>query len=76
MWNWSWAPWLLSVVHIERTTASSSMHGPDVRPPVADLDPGLPALAIADLERIERLADVAVGVVGDDDPDVVGRACS
>ena len=35
----------------------------DVRPPVADLDAGLTSLAIADLQRIERLADVAVGVV-------------
>ena len=37
--------------------------GAQVRPPVADLDPGLAALAIADLKRIERLANVAVGVV-------------
>ena len=28
VWNWSWAPWLLSVVHIERTTAMSSMQSP------------------------------------------------
>ena len=26
VWNCSWAPWLLSVVHIERTIARSSTH--------------------------------------------------
>ena len=45
----------------------------DVRPPVADLDPGLAPLAIADLKRIEHLANVAVGVVGHHDPHVVGE---
>ena len=37
----SWAPWSLSVVHIERTMARSSTHAADVRPPVADLDAAL-----------------------------------
>jgi len=28
VWNCSWAPWLLSVVHSDRTTATSSMQSP------------------------------------------------
>ena len=44
-----------------------------VRPPVADLDPRLPALAITDLKRIKRLANVAVGVVRHDDSHVAGE---
>ena len=35
----------------------------EVRPPVADLDAALAALAKADLERIERLPNVTVGIV-------------
>ena len=43
----------------------------EVRPPVADLQPALPALLEADLQGIELVANVAVGVVRHDDPQVL-----
>ena len=55
----------------------SGVHGADegnivhalaeVRPPIADLDPALAALAEANLQRVERVALLAVGIVDDDD---------
>ena len=73
VWNCSWAPWLLSVVHIERITARSSMHEPRCGHQSLTSMPGLAALAKADLKRIERLANVAVGVVRHDDPHIAGE---
>ena len=66
-WNCVWAPWLSSVVYIERMTAMSSTQLADVRQPVADLDAALAVLPEADLERIELVALLAVGVVDDGD---------
>ena len=44
-----------------------------VGPPVGNLDSRLPALAVADLKRVDDLADVAVCIVRDDDPDVLAE---
>ncbi len=41
----------------------SSMRRAEMGPPVADLDARLAVLVKTDLERVERLADVAVGVI-------------
>ncbi len=45
----------------------------DVGPPIADGNAGLTTLAVADLERIHLLADVAIGIVRHDDANVAGQ---
>ena len=62
VWNCSCAPWLLSSVHIERTRHRSSACCADVREPVADLEAALAVLLVADLQRIDRVADQTVRI--------------
>ncbi len=53
VWNWSWAAWSLSVVHIERMTAISSMQSPTCGHQSLTQAPDSPRLPESDLERIE-----------------------
>ena len=66
-WNCVWAPWLSSVVYIERTTAMSSMQPPMCGTQSLTFDAGLAVLLEADLQRIELVPLLAVGVVDDGD---------
>ena len=66
VWNCVWAPWLSSVVHIERTTAMSSTQLPMCGNQSLTSMPLWPYFLEADLQRIELVALLAVGVVDDD----------